>query len=177
MTQECALDTEGFCDSIVLIINCLSLLFCEARGMVCCSVTQSCPTLCNPMGCSTPAFPVLHYHREFAQTRVHWVDDAIQPYRPLLSPSPPAFNFFQHQGLFQWLGSLHQVAKVWELPWVLPVNIQDWFPLGLTALIFLLSKELSRGISSTMVRRHQFFGAQPFSLSNPHSCTWLVEKP
>ena len=159
MTQECALDTEGFCDSIVLIINCLSLLFCEARrhGLFSHSVMSN---SLQPHGLQHTSLPVLHYHPGFAQTRVHWVGDAIQPYHPLSSPSPPAFNFFQHQGLFQWFGSLHQVAKVLELPWVLPVNIQDWFPLGLTALIFLLSKGLSRGISSTMVRRHQFFGTQ-----------------
>ena len=58
----------------------------------CCSVTQSCPTICNPMDCSTPGFPVLHHLPEFAQTHVHWVSDTIQPSHPL-SPSPPAFNF------------------------------------------------------------------------------------
>ena len=68
----------------------------------CCSVTQSCPTLCDPMDCSTPGFPVHHYLLEFAQTHVHWVDDAIQPSHPLLFPSPLAFNLSQHQGLFQW---------------------------------------------------------------------------
>ena len=65
-----------------------------------------------------------------------WVSDGIQPTCPLLSPSPPAFNLSQHQGLFQWAGSSHQVVKVLELqPSVLPVNIQDWVPLGLTGLI------------------------------------------
>ena len=58
----------------------------------CCSVAQSCPTLCNPMDCSTPGIPVLHHLPELAQTRVHRVSDAIQPSRPLLSPSPPDFN-------------------------------------------------------------------------------------
>ena len=66
------------------------------------------------MDCSTPGFPVLHYLLEFAQTHVRWVDDAIQPSHPLLPPSPPAFNLSQHQGLFQWVGSLHQVAKYWS---------------------------------------------------------------
>ena len=71
--------------------------------------------LCDPMDCSMPGFPVLHHLPEFAQTRVHQVSDAIQPSHPLLSPSPPAFNLSQHQGLFQQVGSLHQVAKVLEL--------------------------------------------------------------
>ena len=65
------------------------------------SVTQSCPTLCNPMDYSTPGFPVRHQHPELAQTHVHRVDDAIQQSHPLSSPSPPAFNLSQHQGLFK----------------------------------------------------------------------------
>ena len=69
------------------------------------SVTQSCLTLCNPMDCSTPGFLVHHQLLELAQTHVHWVSDAIQPSHPLLSPSPPAFNLSQHQGLFQWVCS------------------------------------------------------------------------
>ena len=81
----------------------------------CCSVTQSCPTFWGPMDCSTPGFPVLHYLPEFAQTHVHWVGDAIQPSHPLLSPSPPALNLSQHQGLFQWVSSAHQVAELLEL--------------------------------------------------------------
>ena len=80
----------------------------------CCSVTQSCPTRCDPMDCSTPGFPVLHQPPELAQTHVHWVGDAIQPSHPLSSPSP-AFNLSQHQGLFQWVSSLHQVGKGLEL--------------------------------------------------------------
>ena len=64
------------------------------------SVAQSCPTLCNPMDCSMPGFPVHQQLLELAQTDVHQVGDAIQPSHPLLSPSPPAFNLSQHQGLF-----------------------------------------------------------------------------
>ena len=67
------------------------------------------------MDCSTPGFPVLHHLPELAQTLVHWVGDSIQPSSPLSSPSSTAFNLAQHQGLFQWIGSSHQVAKVWEL--------------------------------------------------------------
>ena len=79
------------------------------------SVSQSCPTLCAPMDCSTPGLPVHHQLPEFTQTHIHWVSDAIQPAHPLLPPSPPAFNLSQHQGLFQLVSSLHQVAKVLEL--------------------------------------------------------------
>ena len=76
------------------------------------SVTQSCLTLCNPMDCSSPGFPVHLPLPEFTQTHVHWVGDAIQPSHPLLSPSPPAFNLSQHQGLFKWVSSSHQVVQV-----------------------------------------------------------------
>ena len=65
-----------------------------------CSITQLCLTLCHPVDCSTPGFPILHHLPEFAQTHVYWVDDAIQPSHPLLSPSPPALNLSQHQGLY-----------------------------------------------------------------------------
>ena len=78
------------------------------------SVTQLCLTLCGPMDCSRPGFLVHHQLLELAQTQVHRVDDAIQPSHPLLSLSPPAFNLSQHQGVFQWISSLHQVAKVLE---------------------------------------------------------------
>ena len=72
--------------------------------------------LCNPMDCSTPGFPVHRHLPEFAQTHVHWVGDAIRPSHPLSSPSPPAFNLAQDQGLFQWADSSHQVVKVLEFP-------------------------------------------------------------
>ena len=78
------------------------------------SVTQSCSILCDPMDCSTPGFPVHHQLPKFTQTHVHRVGDAIQPSHPLSSPSPPAFNLSQHQGLFQWVNSSHEVAKVLE---------------------------------------------------------------
>ena len=78
------------------------------------SVAQSCLTLCNPMNCSTPGLPVHHQLPEFTQTHVHRVGDAIQPSHPLSSPSPPAPNPSQHQGLFQWVNSSHELAKVLE---------------------------------------------------------------
>ena len=77
-------------------------------------VAQSCPTLCDPLDHSTPGLPVHHQLPEFTQTRVHWVGDTIQPSHLLLSPSPLAFNLSQHQGLFQWVSSSHQMAKVLE---------------------------------------------------------------
>ena len=85
------------------------------------------------MDCSMPGFPVHHHLPELAQTHVHWVSDAIQPSHPLWSPSPPAFNLSQHQGLFQWV----RKPKYWNFSFriVLPMNIQGWFPLGLTGLI------------------------------------------
>ena len=76
---------------------------------------QSCPTLCDPIDCSMPGFPVHHQLPELAQTLIHQVGDAIQPSHPLLSPSPPTFNLSQHQGLFKWVSSSHLVAKVLEL--------------------------------------------------------------
>ena len=85
---------------------------------------------------STPDFPVHHQLPEFTQTHVHWVGDAIQPSHPLSSTSPPAFNLSQHQGHFQWVSSSCQVANgASALTSVLPMNIWDWFPLGLTSFV------------------------------------------
>ena len=81
----------------------------------CCSVAMSCPTLCDSMAYNTPAFHVLHYLLEFAQTNVHWIGDAMQISYLLSPPFLPALNLSQHQGLFQWVSSSHPVAKVLEL--------------------------------------------------------------
>ena len=78
------------------------------------SVAQLCPTLCDPMDCSTPGLPVHHQLPEFTQTHVHWVGDAIQPSHPLSSPSPPTFNLSQHQDLFQWVSSSIRWPKYWS---------------------------------------------------------------
>ena len=103
----------------------------------CCSITQLYLTLCDPMDCSMPGFPILHYLLEFAQTHVHWTGDAIQPSHPLLSLSPPSFNLSQHQDLFQRVGFWHQVARVLELQhqsfqWIFRVDFFEdwlvWFP-------------------------------------------------
>ena len=130
----------------------------EGSGVQFSSVAQLCPTLCDSLNCSTPRLPVHHQLLEFTQTHVHWVGDAIQPSHPLLSPSPPAFNLSQHQGLFRWVSSSHQVAKASTS--VLPMNTQDWSPLGWTGWISLQSKGLSRVFSNTPVQKHQFFCAQ-----------------
>ena len=123
----------------------------------CYSVIQSCPTLCNPMDCSMPGFPVLDHLLELAQTQVRWVGDAIQPSCLLWSPSPLAFNLSQHQG---WLfASGGQSIGISASASGLPMNIQCWFPSGLTSLISLLSQGLSRVFSNTTVQKHQFFSA------------------
>ena len=144
------------------------------------SVAQSCPTLCDPMDCNMPGLPLQHQLLELAQTHVCQVSDAMQPSRPLSSPSPPAFNLSQHQGIFQWVSSLHHMAEsigVSVSASVLPMNTQDWSPLGWTGWISLQSKRLTRVFSSTTGQKHQFFGAQLSSQSNSLIHTWSLEKP
>ena len=142
------------------------------------SVAQSCPTLCDPIDCSTLGFPVHHQLLESTQTHVHRVGDAIQLSHPLSSLSPPAFNLFQYHSLFQWVSSSgSQCIGVSALASsVLPMNIQDWFPLGWTGWISLQSKGLSRVFSNTTVQKHQFFAAQLSLWSKTHIQTWLLEK-
>ena len=118
---------------------------------------------------STPGLPVHHQLPESTQTHVHWVGGAIQPSHPLSSPSPSALNLSQHQGLFQWVGSF-QMSQLFSSGGpstgvaasasVLPMNIQDWSPLGWTGWISLQSKGLSRVFSNTTVQNHQFFSTQ-----------------
>ena len=120
-------------------------------------------SLCDPIGCSMPVFPVLHRLLEFVQTHVHWVSDTIQPSHPLSPPSSLALNLPQHQGLLQWMSQLFtsgsQSTGASASASVLLMNIQDWFPLGLTGLISLQSKGLSRVFSNTTVQKQPFFGA------------------
>ena len=115
-----------------------------APGHCCCSVAYSCPTVCDFMDCSTLGFPVLHHLQELAQTHIHWLGDAIKPSHPLSSPSLPAFNLSQHQGLFQWVSSSHQVAKVLELQlqhqsfqWIFRIDWLDLFAAQGTLKTFL----------------------------------------
>ena len=117
------------------------------------SVAQSCPTLCDPMDCSTPGFTVHHQLLELAQAHVHWVSDTIQPSYPLVIPFSFCLQSFPVSGSFpmsQFFASGGQSIGVSALASVLPVNIKDWFPLGLTGWISLLSKGLQE--SSTTPR-------------------------
>ena len=137
-----------------------------------CSIAKSCPALRDPVNCSTPGFPVLHHFPEFAQVHVHWIGDAIQPSHPL-SPSS-FFNLSQYPGLFQWVRSLYQVARVLELqlqPSVLSKSIQGWLPLRLTGL------NSSRVFSSTTIWKPQFFSTLPSLWSSSDIHTWLLERP
>ena len=123
----------------------------------CCSVTQSCPTLCDPMDCSTPGLPVLHHLLEFAQVHVHCINDAVQPSDPLTPSSLSALSLFQHQGLFQWIICLHQMR--------------------LSGLISLLFKGLSGVFSSTRVWKHQLFGVLPYLRSSSQNHMWPLGRP
>ena len=127
------------------------------------SSVQSHLTLCDPMDHSTPGLPVHHQLPKFTQTHVHRVSDVIQQSHLLWSPSPPDFNPSHHQGLFKWsqfFTSGGQNTGVSALASVLPMNTQDWSPLGWTGWISSQSKRLSRAFSNTTVQKHQFFSTQ-----------------
>ena len=131
--------------------------------------TQSCLTLCNPMACSMPGLLVHHQLPEPTQTHIHWVSDAIQPSHPLSSPSPPAFNLSQHQGLFQWVSSSHKIAKVLELHlqhqsfrWIFRTDfLSDW----------LVGSPCSPRNSQESSRTLQFKGITSSALSFLYSLT------
>ena len=128
-----------------------------------CSVTQLCPTLCTPVDWSTMGFPVLHYLPQFAQTHVHWIDDAIQPSHPLSCLTPPPLQSFPTSGSFpmsQLFESGGQCIRVSDSKSVLPMNSQEWSLLGWTGWISLPSKGLSRVFSNTTVQKHHFFSTQ-----------------
>ena len=135
------------------------------------SVTQSCLTLFNPMDWSMPGFPVYHQLPELFETRVHQASDAIQLSHPLSSPSPPVPNPSQHQffPMSQLFASGGQKIGVSASISVLPMNTQDWSPLGWTGWISLQSKGLSRVFSNTTVQKHKFFSAQLSLWSNSQS--------
>ena len=135
------------------------------------SVAQSCPTLCNPVDSSTLGFPVHHQLLEPTQTHVHHVNDTIQPSYPLVVPFSFCLQSFPASGSFpmsQCFASGGQSIGVSTSASVLPVNVQDWFPLGWTGWISLQSMGLSRVFSNTTLQKHQFFGAQLSSQSNSH---------
>ena len=126
-----------------------------------------------------PGFSAHHYLPELVQTHAHWVSGNIQPFHPLSPPSPFALNFPQYQGLYQWVSSSHQVAKVLELhlQHLSSIEYSGLISFRIDCLISLLSKGFSRVFSSTIVWKHQFFGAQPSLWSNSHIHTRLLEKP
>ena len=126
----------------VLSMNCCS-----------CSVAQSCLTICDPMDCSMPGFPILHHLLELAQTHIHWIGDAIQPSGPLSSPSP-AFSLSQHQGLFYESALCIRWPECWSFNFIISPFSEY------SGLIYLLSKGFSRVFSSTTVQKHQFFDTQ-----------------
>ena len=132
-----------------------------------CSITRSLSTLLQPHGLQHVRLPAHHYLPEFAPVNVHWGGDAIQSSHSLLPASPFAFNLSQHQSFFWWSDGQSIGASASAL--VLPMNIQCWFPLGLTGLISWQSKGLGRVFSSTTVQKHQFFSAQPSSWSSSQS--------
>ena len=142
-------------------------------------VVQSCLTLWNPMDCGTPGLPVHHQLLEFTQTHVYWVVDAIQPSHPLSFPSVPTFKLSQHQGLFKWVSSSYQVAKVLELQlqhqsfqWILELISfrMDW--------LYLLA---AQGTLKSLLQHHSSkTSILPCSASftlQLYICTWLLEKP
>ena len=143
----------------------------------CCSVTQSCPTLCDPTGCSMPGLPTPHHLPKCAQVHVHYIGDAIWPSYSLMPSSLSALNLSQHQGLSQSRLFVSSDQNTRASVSVLPMSIQGWFSFRLASLISLLSKGLSGVFSSTTVRRHQFFGALPSLQSSSHNHTCPLERP
>ena len=148
------------------------------------SVAQSCPTLCNPMNHSTPGLPVYHQLPEFTQTHVHWVNDAIQPSHPLSSLSPPAPNPSQHQSLFQWVSSSHEVAKILELDCE-----ESWAPKKWCFWTVVLEKTLESPLDCKEIQPVHPEGDQPWDflgrndakaetpvLWPPHEKSWLIGK-
>ena len=149
------------------------------RSVLFSSVTQSCPSLCNPMNRSTPGLPVHHQLPEFTQTQHQWsqwchpaISSSVIPFS--CPQSLPASESFPMSQLFAWGG---QSTGVSALASFLPKKSQSWSLSEWTGWISLQSKGLSRVFSNTTVQKHQFFGAQPSSQSNSHITTWPLEKP
>ena len=159
-----------FCKMTLVAFSCLSVQFS--------SVTQSCPTLCDPMNRSAPGFPVHHKLSGFTQTHVHRVSDA----HPAISSSVVPFSSCPQSLTASVFSNESTLHMRWPKYWVsalasfLPKNTQDWSLLGWTGWISLESKGLSKVFSNTTVQKHQFFGAQLSSQSNFHIHTWPLEK-
>ena len=146
----------------------------QGRSVQFSSVAQLCPTLCNPVDCSTPGLPVHHQLPEFTQTHAQRVGDAIQPSHPLSPPFLPVPNPSQSFPMSQLFARGGQSTGVSASASVLPVNTQDWSPLGWIGWISLQSKGLSRVFSNTTVQKHQFFWCSAFftvHFSHPYMTT------
>ena len=147
----------------------------------CCSLAKPCLALCNLMDCSTTVFPVFHYHPEFAQTHVHWVNYAIQPSHPLSLPSPPhPPQSFPKSGFFSSeLGLCIRWPKYWRFSFsISPSNkYSGLISLRINWFDLLDVQRLWRVFSSTTVQKHQFISAQRFLWFNAQIHTWLLERP
>ena len=154
-------EDQRFCFSIPVVIQSLSHVW-----------------LCDPLDDSMPGFPVLHHFLELAPRQVHWISDAIQSPYPL-SPLLLLPSIFPSIRVFSNGLALHiRWPNYWGFTFsILPMNIQGWFPLGLTGLLSLQSKGLSRVFSNTTVQKHQLFDTQSSLWFHSHIRTWLMEKP
>ena len=166
---------------IIRLLNMKVLIF----NHLCCSFAQSCSTLCDPVESSMPGLSVPHHLPKFAQVHVPCIGDAIQPFHPLMPSSPSAVYLFQHQDLFQWVSS----PKHWSFSWqntrisasasVLPTSIQGWFPLRLTGLNSLLSKESCclRSLLPRHSSKASVLWCSTFFMVSFQNHTWLLERP
>ena len=147
---------------------------------LCCSIVQSCLTLCNPMKCSTPDLCVPHHLPKFAQVHVHCIDDTIQPSHPPTPFSPSAFNLSKHQRLFQWVNCSNQMTKILEFQLQLQSYQKGFkadFPQDWPVWVPCLSEGLSGVFSRTTTWTHQFFDASPSLWSSSHNHTWPWGRP
>ena len=177
-TAKASISTHGSWGSYLIFVTKTILGHKHLVAVQFSSVTQSCPTLCDTMDCSMPGFPVHHQLLERPQTHVYWVGDAIQPPHPVVNFSSclqsfPASGFFP---VSQFFTSCGQSIGVSASASVLLMNIQDWFPLGLTSLISLLSKGLSRVFSTPQFKSISSL-AHSFLYGPALTFTRLLEKP
>jgi len=160
--------------ALIFIITTLQLYLLCIPSCCCYPVAQPCLSLCDPMDCSTPGFPVLHHLLELSQTHVHWVGDAIQPSHPLSSPSPPALSVFSNESdlCIRW-------PKYWSFSFnVSPSNEHSGLiSLRMDWLDLLAVQGTLKSLLQTTVWKHQILSAQLSLWSNSHICTWLLEKP
>ena len=158
-----------------MVANMLSNL-CKTSNLICCSVTQSCPILCDPMGCSTSGFPALHWPLEFAQTHVRWVGDVIQPSHPLLLLTSifPSIRVFSYESALcirwpKYWRFIFSISPPNEHSGLISFRI-DWFDL-------LAVQRTLKSLLNTTIWKHQFFSAQPSLWFDFHIHAWSLEKP